>query len=154
MKRALSKAAASGVDSRPGPGASRSQVMADFFHQRSLLVLAGLSLRRWRSAVIVLLLTAGAAADSGEPGSETWWAFEPLRSPALPAVAPSGSGISNPIDLFLRARLAERGLEPAPEADRRTLIRRLSFDLIGLPPRPEEVEAFLADSAPLAHERL
>ncbi|HVR73459.1 MAG TPA: DUF1549 and DUF1553 domain-containing protein, partial [Planctomycetota bacterium] len=104
--------------------------------------------------VILFLLTAGAGADSGEPGSASWWAFEPLRSPALPAIAPGGSGISNPIDLFLRARLAERGLEPAPDANRRTLIRRLSFDLIGLPPKPEDVEAFLADDEPLAHERL
>jgi len=61
---------------------------------------------------------------------------------------------SNPIDSFLLARLKEKGLTFAPEADRRTLIRRVYFDLIGLPPGPEEVEAFAADKSPDAYEKL
>ena len=64
------------------------------------------------------------------------------------------SGIRNPIDAFILARLEAEGLRPAPEADRVTLIRRLTYDLTGLPPTPEEVDAFLADAAHDAYERL
>src|SRR5262249_13305034 len=60
----------------------------------------------------------------------------------------------NPIDRFIRARLAQRGLKPSPAADRRTLIRRLSFDLAGLPPTPEEIDAFVDDASPHAYEKL
>jgi hypothetical protein len=84
-----------------------------------------------------------------------WWAFQPIRGAAVPAAragetpAPRG-----PIDAFLQARLEAEGLRPAPEADRRTLLRRLSFDLTGLPPTPEAIEEFLADDRPDAYERL
>ena len=61
--------------------------------------------------------------------------------------------VRNPIDAFILARLEREGIEPSPEADRVTLLRRLSFDLTGLPPTPEEVEAFLADNRPDAYER-
>src|SRR5205807_2097605 len=61
---------------------------------------------------------------------------------------------ANPIDSFIRAKLAEVGLAPSPEADRVTLVRRLYFDLIGLPPTPEEVAAFVDDRAPDAYEKL
>jgi hypothetical protein len=80
------------------------------------------------------------------------WAFEPLQHPAVPAA--DDAWARNPIDLFIRAAQVERGLAPAPEADRRTLIRRLSFDLLGLPPAPEQVDAFLNDGRPDAYERL
>jgi len=76
------------------------------------------------------------------------WSLEPLVQPPVPEGAP------HPIDAFIRAKLSEAGLEPAPEADRRTLIRRLSYNLSGLPPTPEEVEKFVADIAPDAYERL
>jgi len=77
------------------------------------------------------------------------WAFEaPLRSP-LPAVA-----ASNPVDHFVRARLEQEGLKASVEADRRTLVRRLSLDLTGLPPSVEDVERFVNDPAPDAYERL
>jgi hypothetical protein len=59
-----------------------------------------------------------------------------------------GGGGEHPVDAFVRARLASSGLQASPEADRRTLIRRLSFDLVGLPPTPEEVEAFERDADP------
>lgn len=88
------------------------------------------------------------------------WAWQPITEPAgpettaafdsLPGVEPS----QNAIDAFIRARLTEAGLTPSPVADRRTLIRRLSFDLIGLPPTPEEIDAFIADTSPDAYEQL
>jgi hypothetical protein len=81
------------------------------------------------------------------------WAWQPVKRPDVPA-ARSGWPAGNEIDRFLQQTLAEKQLAPAPEADRRTLIRRLSFDLLGLPPAPEEVEAFVADESPDAYEQL
>ena len=81
------------------------------------------------------------------------WAYLPPTRPAVPVV-PEPSAPANEIDRFIRARLALEHLSPAPPAESRTLIRRLSFDLIGLPPTPEEVEAFVNDSSPKAYERL
>jgi len=71
------------------------------------------------------------------------WAYQPLRKPGVPADA-----TSSPIDAFILQRLGELKITPAPLADRRTLIRRVTFDLVGLPPTPAEIEAFLADPAP------
>ena len=81
------------------------------------------------------------------------WAYLPPTRPAVPVV-PGQPGLANEIDRFIRARLTLEHLEPAPEADRRTLVRRLSFDLIGLPPTPDEVDAFVNDHTPEAYERL
>ena len=81
------------------------------------------------------------------------WAYQPWHKPAVPELPGAPASLS-PIDRFVRARLAGADLEPAPEADRTTLIRRLSFDLIGLPPTPAEVERYLADERPDAYERL
>jgi len=81
------------------------------------------------------------------------WAFQPVRRPAIPAVAGSQAG-DHPIDAFIAAKLVEAGLEFSPLADRNVLIRRLSFDLTGLPPTPEELDAFLRDDSPDAYERL
>jgi cytochrome c553 len=75
------------------------------------------------------------------------WAWRPVRVPDLPAVKQKDWPRS-PSDRFLLAKLEEKGLSPAPAADKRTLLRRVYFDLVGLPPRPEEVEAFIADDAP------
>ena len=84
-----------------------------------------------------------------------WWALQPVTDPPVPKVAdaPPGWG-ENPIDRFLLAAMRERGLDPAPEADRVTLIRRLTQDLTGLPPSPAEVDGFLADDRPDAYVRL
>ena len=89
----------------------------------------------------------------------TWqehWAFTPPERPALPAVGSLSLGEwpRNPIDHFILARLEAEALQAAPEADRRTLIRRLSLDTTGLPPSPEQVEAFVNDQAPDAYEQL
>src|SRR5262249_26724113 len=81
--------------------------------------------------------------------------LKPLRKPATPSVKPARAAwIKNPIDCFIAAKHEEHGLEPAPPADRRTLIRRLSFDLTGLPPTPGELHEFLSDAAEGAYERL
>ena len=82
-----------------------------------------------------------------------FWSFRPLRAVAPPGVK-DGSWARTPVDRFILAALDAKGLTPNPPADRRVLIRRLSFDLLGLPPTPEEVDAFLADDRPDAYERL
>jgi hypothetical protein len=80
------------------------------------------------------------------------WAFIPPKRPAVPTVK-NQAWVRNPIDAFVLAELERVGLSPAPEADRRTLARRMALDLIGLPPTPEQVEAYVNDKAPNADER-
>jgi hypothetical protein len=81
------------------------------------------------------------------------WAFAPVKRPAPPSVDGKQS-IHNDIDRFVLARLTAAGLKPAPRADKATLIRRTTFDLTGLPPTPEEIDAFLADDSPAAFEKV
>ncbi len=84
-----------------------------------------------------------------------FWCFQPIKPARPPRSSPARAGWArNPIDAFLLAAMNDHGLEPAPEADRRVLARRLAFDLLGLPPDPELVAAFLADPAPDAYEKL
>ncbi len=90
--------------------------------------------------------------DQGAKWQKHWSLIPPQRA-ALPKVR-DRSWPANAIDYFILARLEQEGLRPSPEADRRTLIRRLSFDVTGLPPTPEEVDAFLADRSPEAYEKL
>jgi hypothetical protein len=94
----------------------------------------------------------GLPADGGGPKKQVgmsvaegkkFWAYQPVRA----------VGDAKSIDEFIRAKLAEKGLTPAPVADKATLLRRLSFDLIGLPPTPAEIDAFLKDTSPDAYER-
>ncbi|MFN0195743.1 MAG: PSD1 and planctomycete cytochrome C domain-containing protein [Planctomycetaceae bacterium] len=82
-----------------------------------------------------------------------YWAFKPVQRSAVPVVQHAES-LANPIDAFLLAKLEQQNLAYSPEADRATLIRRVSFDLIGLPPTPERVAEFLADTSPDAYDRL
>ncbi|MEN9665338.1 MAG: hypothetical protein RLZZ326_1701, partial [Planctomycetota bacterium] len=88
--------------------------------------------------------------DAGAPFA-THWAFLPAQRPPVPAVK-RGDWPRSDLDRFVLARLEAEGLEPAPEADRATWLRRVTFDLTGLPPTPEEVAVFLADTTPAAHE--
>jgi len=81
------------------------------------------------------------------------WAFIPPKRPPIPEVK-NRAWVRNPIDAFILHRLEQEGLSPSPEAPKETLIRRLYLDLIGLPPTPEEVDAFLKDKRPDAYERL
>ncbi|WP_169974357.1 DUF1553 domain-containing protein [Tautonia rosea] len=109
------------------------------------------TLRRW--------IAEGANWPEGlvlSPDDESiWWSFRPI-APVEPPNHPTAPEAwqTHPIDRFVFSRLAEQGLSPSPPADRRTLIRRASFDLRGLPPTPQEVQAFLEDDAPDAFERL
>ncbi len=83
------------------------------------------------------------------------WAFQTPAKPPLPGISEPGAGwIRNPIDRFIKARLDREKLSPSHEADKVTLIRRLSLDLVGLPPTIDEVDDFLADTRPDAYERL
>lgn len=84
---------------------------------------------------------------------ERHWSYIPPRRPALPVVKDT-AWVKNPIDRFILAKLEASGLKPAPEADRRTLARRLSLDLTGLPPAPAIVEQFVQDKSPNAYEKL
>jgi hypothetical protein len=100
-------------------------------------------LRRW---------VAEGARDDSRPGAGSepaWWSLKPLKGARVPS-----SGIGHPVDAFLRERLAAAGLAPSPEADRRTLVRRLYYDLHGLPPAPGETDAFVRDTSSDAYEKL
>jgi hypothetical protein len=94
-------------------------------------------------AVIVLLAVVARLPGADKP----WWAFEPVARPTVPDRA-------HPVDHLVRAKLTAKGLTLAPEADRRTLIRRVTFGLTGLPPTPAEVETFLSDEDANAYEKL
>jgi hypothetical protein len=90
--------------------------------------------------------------DSNGPKKTHWAYVKPVR-PKVPSVQ-NGGWVRNAIDAFVLARLEKEGLKPSPEADKVTLVRRLSLDLIGLPPTPSEVDAFLADRSPNAYEKV
>ena len=112
------------------------------------------------STAMILGLAACAAADDAKvlekpitAEERDHWAFRPPVRAQPPSVKIQGWA-RNPIDAFIRDGLESNGLKPAPEADRPTLLRRLRFDLTGLPPSPEEVRAFLSDASPEAYENL
>ena len=97
-----------------------------------------------------LLITLGAAlfgADTFTPAQRKYWAFQPITHPKPPSKA------LNPIDAFLQVELTAKHLAQSPQTDKITLLRRLSFDLTGLPPTPTDIDAFLADSTPTAYEK-
>ncbi len=121
------------------------------------------SIRKW--------IESGAAWSDGFRLSEpqvvdlNWWSLKPLERPSVPELEVTKESVAidlprlrlpirTPVDAFIQKSLDEKGLAASPEADRRTLIRRIYFDLIGLPPTPAEVETFLADQRPDAWEQL
>src|SRR5437588_8526001 len=111
------------------------------------------------SIAVMIAVSAPALRGGAAPGSEferrraTHWAWQPVR-PQTPPQVSHVEWAKEPIDRFIVAKLEEKGLEPAPPADRRALIRRVSFALIGLPPKPEEVEAFVGDTSLDAYEKV
>src|SRR5439155_16315158 len=106
---------------------------------------------------IALIAAPASAAEDAKAavGAETrpHWSLRPLVKPALPKVKDK-SWARTPIDRFVLAKLEERGLRPSPAADKRTLLRRIYFDLIGLPPTPQDMGAFLADRSRDAYEKV
>ncbi|HLH29511.1 MAG TPA: DUF1549 domain-containing protein, partial [Acidimicrobiales bacterium] len=112
-------------------------------------------LRRWVDAGAAWkgeALSATVKNDSARAGSD-WWSLRPVRRPKVPAVK-AAERVRNPIDAFVLSRLEAEGLAPAAEADRRTYARRVTLDLTGLLPTPEEVDAFVADQSADAYEKL
>ncbi len=121
----------------------------------------GSELPKDKVAALELWVRAGAHWGNGPTRAvpdlmakgRTHWAFQPLTRPAVPKIK-NADWTRNPIDAFIGRRLEGKELKPAPPASRRDLIRRLTYDLIGLPPTPEEVTAFEADTSPGAYEKL
>ena len=110
---------------------------------------AGGSLSEAEIATIKAWIDEGAKAPAG---TATLWSLSPIKRSAPPAVQKTG-WVRNPIDAFVLARLESEKIEPSPEASKTTLLRRVSLDLTGLPPTPNEVEEFLNDKRPDAYER-
>jgi mono/diheme cytochrome c family protein len=90
-------------------------------------------------------------AKGAAPRKSSHWAFQPVARPAVPAVK-NAAWVRNPVDAFVLARLEREGIAPSPEADRATLLRRVTFDLTGLPPKPEEIRRFVKSEDPRAYE--
>src|SRR5688572_12925206 len=109
---------------------------------------------RTAAHIVVAMLFAATAFNASGQSKTNHWSFQPLVRPKPPAVGVSQEVLRNDIDRFIVAELAKRELTLSPEADRRTLIRRVYFDLIGLPPSPEEVHEFTAGKDPAAYEKL
>ena len=110
-------------------------------------------LRRILCGSLPALLLAVASAQETSGSASDWWAYQPLRRPAPPVVRDQ-AWVRSPIDAFILAGLEERGLRPAPAADRHTLLRRVTYDLTGLPPTQAEIDAFVADDADDAYDKV
>ncbi len=117
--------------------ATGAKIMPPVFAHKMLTEAQKQTLKRW--------VSEGAAYEGH-------WAYQPVTRPAVPNPANAKAPIRNPIDAFIQDRLAREGLAPSPEADRRTLLRRVTLDLTGLPPTPAEMDAFLKDQSANAYE--
>ncbi len=140
------------VPGQPGKSPLLERIAAD---EGERMPPDGAGLSAVQIAILKRWVAEGAAAPAGEKPEEDprqHWAFRPLHRPAVPAVR-NVAWVRNPIDAFIAAEHERRGLAPATEAPREVLLRRLALDLTGLPPTPEEVDRFLHDSTPSAHER-
>ncbi len=117
--------------------------------------------RFWQTVVVsvaaaILLPISSVSSpvnDPFTPAQRKYWAFQKVERPAVPEASRAG-WVRNPIDAFVAAKLEGKGIKPAARADKATLIRRATFDLIGLPPTPEEVRAFVEDDSPEAFQKV
>jgi cytochrome c553 len=158
------------VDSRESleKGGSRGPALAAGAPEQSLLVKAvrhadeklrmppGAKLKDAEIAILAEWIRAGAVwgeTAKAAPAGQGYWAFTPPRESPAPEVK-DRAWVKSPIDAFILSALEQKGLRPAKPADKRTLIRRATFDLTGLPPTPEEVRAFLEDNTPGAFARV
>ena len=108
----------------------------------------------WPAALTIKLLPANFKEKEITAEHRQYWAFvKPVR-PEIPTIQNPKSKIQNPIDAFVLAALSQKTLTPSPPADKATLLRRVTFDLTGLPPTPEEIKAFLADKSTSAYEKV
>jgi uncharacterized protein DUF1553/uncharacterized protein DUF1549 len=107
----------------------------------------------WSLVAAAALLAAAAAQAEFTPTQKSHWAWKKPARPPVPKVKKL-SWVRSPVDAFILVKLEQRGLQPAPAATREELIRRLAFDLTGLPPTPEEIDSFLADASPNAYEKI
>ena len=155
---AVLKGSASGRIVMPGHS-DQSRLMRRLQAQeRPLMPYGGPPLSADEIAVIRKWIDLGAPGPDSDapiaaaPRKKHWAYIKPVR-PALPDVS-DARWVRNEIDAFILARLEKEGLHPSPEADKTTLIRRVYLDLVGLPPSPEDVDAFLADHSPDAYEKL
>ncbi|MBK7929910.1 MAG: PSD1 domain-containing protein [Bryobacterales bacterium] len=147
---AMVKGGASGAAVKPGD-AEGSLLVATISGEKPKMPKVGAPLTAGQVAVIRRWIAEGAKDDSAGAGEETWWSLRPLGAVSVPAEKGWGT---TPLDAFLLRAMRAKGLEPSPEADKRTLVRRVYFDLTGLPPSTAEVEAFVRDTAADAWERL
>jgi hypothetical protein len=112
-------------------------------------------MRTSRSSLLLFVFLLGSHAYPGGMAlaEADWWSLRELVRPRVPTVKDC-SWVRTPVDAFILAGLEAKGLQPSPSADKQTLIRRVTYDLHGLPPTPEEIDAFLGDTSPDAYEKL
>ena len=150
QKEAALKGGASGQDIKPGDSAGSRLIRLVTGADGKFMPPVGARLSAAEIATLRAWIDAG-ATWSAQPAVH--WAFQPIKRPA-PPLPDNKNWERNTIDAFIEARLEKERLGPSPEATRATLIRRLSLDLTGLPPTPEEVAGFLHDTRPDAYERV
>ena len=151
---ALIRGGASGAAVIPGDPAT-SLLLTKISGEKPAMPPIGERLTAGQVELIRQWIALGAIDDAADATAEpetAWWSLRPVIRPEPPAS--NSTWPRTPIDRFILAKLSEKGLRPSAEASRRTLIRRLTFDLHGLPPTPQEVTAFLDDSSSDAYEKL
>ena len=153
------KDALAGGDSGPAvvPGKAAGSPLVRFvagLDADSVMPPKGERLTATQVGVLRAWVDQGAAwPEDAAAAGEVWWSLRPLARPAVPTLtAEDARRVRTPIDAFVLAKARERGLTPAAEADPRLLLRRVTYDLTGLPPTPAEQAAFLADPSPAAYE--
>ena len=155
-RAALLKGGISGSALKPGKP-QESLLIQALSHQKKLKMPPNKRLSSREISDLTAWVKMGAPwPDNGSKftkAERNYWAFQPIQNPKLPRVK-STTWCQSPIDHFILSKLEKQGLKPAPRADRRTLIRRVTFDLIGLPPTPREVQSFIEDRSPNAFAKV
>jgi Protein of unknown function (DUF1553)/Protein of unknown function (DUF1549)/Planctomycete cytochrome C len=149
QREAALKGGAAGVDIRPGDSANSRLIRLVAGVDKKVMPPAGAKLTAEEIGVLRAWIDQGAVWGV-QPAVH--WSFQKIQRPPVPAVK-NRAWVRNPVDAFILARLEKEGIEPSPEADRLTLLRRVSLDLTGLPPSPEQIREYLADTRDGAYER-